>query len=135
MNTVGILSIGGACAIGVLIVAIGFYRMYLSAQKAREGYAHATPATAKILKVGRSNSAEEYDTVDVHLTFEVFPPSGDSYQVKNTWSIDPAHVSNFQEGTTVAVRISREDPKKIYSDEKWAQSLDLEQDSLDDPQK
>jgi hypothetical protein len=130
--SISVISIAGSCLLGALIVGIGFYNMYRSAQKARDGYARAKPASARLIKIGHSESSQSYGTVDVHLTFEVHPPQGEPYQVKNIWSVDPVHVAKLQEGMTVKVRISADDRTKLYSDETWAQSLDLEQDSLPD---
>jgi hypothetical protein len=115
-----------------LVIVFVFRGMARSAQKVRDNYARAIPATAKVLRVGESNNAQDYDTVDVTLTFEVNPPSGAPYHVKTTWSVDPASVAKIQAGNTVAIRIGSDDRRKIYSAEPWAQSLELMQNSIDE---
>lgn len=119
-------------AVVALIVVFVFRGMAQSAQKVRDGFARAIPATAKVLRLHESINAESYDTVDVTVTFEVNPPDGAPYKVKTTWSIDPASVAKIQEGETVAIRIDPDDRRKIYSAETWAQSLELMQNNLDD---
>lgn len=132
MDYIIVLIFALVLAVVALIVVLAFRGMYRTAQKAREGFGRAIPATAKVVHVGESINAEGYDTVDVAVTFEVVPPSGDPYKVKTTWSVDPASVSKIQKGETVAIRIDRDDRRKIYSAEPWAQSLELMQNSLDD---
>ncbi len=120
-------------AVIFLAVFLLFRSMARSAQKARDDFARAAPATAQVLQVGHSSSASSYGTVDVELTFEVHPSFGEPYRVRTTWAVDPAAVSKIQPGQTVAVRIHPQDPKKIYSAEAWAQSLELAQEAPDDP--
>ncbi len=132
MNYFIVLIIAVILAVVALVVILTFRGMYKTAQKARDGFARAIPATAKVIRVSESVNAAGYDTVDINVTFEVVPPSGEPYHVKTTWSVDPASVSKIQKGETVAIRIDPDDRRKIYSAEPWAQSLDLMQNTLDD---
>lgn len=119
-------------AVVVLVIVLALRGMARSAQKVRDDFARAIPATAKVVHLGESVNAEDYDTVDVTVTFEINPPTGAPYKVKTTWSVDPASVSKIQEGSMVAIRIDPADRRKIYSAETWAQSLELMQNTLDD---
>jgi len=112
---------GSVCLLAVLLVAVMFWGFYRDARKERGRIAQAIPATARITRVGNSDTTN--GGMDVDLTFEVTPPDGAPYTVKTTWSVEPLSVSKIQPGSTVAIKIDAKDPKKIYSAEKWAWAL------------
>jgi hypothetical protein len=116
-----------------LLFVIWLYGMYRTAHKERDGFASATPASARLVKIGRSygsgstfRNSGNYGDVIVQLTFEVAPPSGPPYELTTEWSVEPASVSKLQEGQTFKIRIDAGNPKKIYSGETWAQAIGQE---------
>ena len=104
-----------------LFVVLAFYMMYRGAKKETDAIAQATPASAKVVHLGRSESGG--GGVDVNVTFEVSPPSGLPYQVKTIWTVEPLSVSKIQVGCTVALKIDAKDPQTLYSAEDWAWAL------------
>jgi hypothetical protein len=111
------------CGIGLLIVVIGFYGMYRSTKKAKQDYAQATPALAKITAVGDSSVSENYGDVTVDLTLEITPPSGAPYPLTVTWAVKPASIAKLKEGETLKIKIDPKHPQKVFSAEKWLDSL------------
>jgi len=118
--------IGLSCGFVILLLVIIFYGLYRTAQKGRDEFAKAVPATATILQIGHSHTSRNYGDVLVHLTFEVAPASGRAYELKTEWSIEPAAVSKLKEGLVLNVKIDPKDSKKLYSTETWARALGQE---------
>ncbi len=119
MDQIVILTIASVCLLTALLVGLAFYRMYLDAKKTREDIDQAIPATAKVLHVGASEASS--DGIDIDLTIEVMPPFGAPYKVKATWSVEPVHVARIQEGSVLAIKIDKKNPRKIYSAEEGAE--------------
>ncbi len=119
MDQIAVLFTGGICLLAALLVGLAFYRMYLDAKKTREAIDQAIPATAKVLHVGASEASS--DGIDIDLTVEVMPPMGAPYKVKATWSVEPVSVAKVQEGSLLAIKIDKKNPRKIYSAEDWAE--------------
>ena len=109
------------CAGFIIVISAIFYTLYMNAKKGTEAIDQGIPATAKVLKVGHSESSG--GGVDVNLTFEVMPPSGLPYTVTTVWTVEPLSISKIQEGSTVAIKINAKDHKEIYSMEDWAWAL------------
>ncbi len=137
MNIIIVALVIGVGLVVVLVVALVIFlilrSMARSTRQVQDDFDRAMPASATVLHVGQSSSAGSYGTVDVELTLQVDPPMGNPYQVRTTWAVDPAAIAKIQAGQTVAVRIHRDNPQKVYSAESWAQSLELRQDPPDDP--
>ncbi len=113
----------------VLVLMLGglaliFYRLYRVAQQGQEAFARAVPATATVLSIGDSSTANGYGGVDVELRLQIMPFGRSPYKVRTVWSVEPAALSKIQPGSTVAIKIDRDHPRKIYSAEEWAESLD-----------
>jgi len=109
------------CAGVAVLIFLIFYTLYLNAKKSKEAIDQGIPATAKVLKVGHSESSG--GGVDVNLTLEVMPPSGLPYTVTTVWTVEPLSISKIQEGSTVAIKINAKDHKEIYSMETWVWAL------------
>ena len=96
-----------------------------------ERYAQAMPSTAKIVQVGGVYTSRTYGTTSVGLRLEVDPRFGPTYQAISVWEVKSTHAHDL-EGKTVNIRIDRQNPKIIYSDENWAsQPVVREYDELD----
>ncbi len=119
MDQIAILFTGGICLLAALLVGLAFYRMDLDAKKTRQDIDQAIPATAKVLHVGESEASS--DGIDIDLTVEVMPPMGAPFKVKATWSVEPVSVPKVQEGSLLAIKIDKKNPRKIYSAEEWAE--------------
>ncbi len=104
----------------LLVAAAAIGVAYLSALKRRARFNSATPAQARIVKLGRSHNTGTFGGNDVDMTLEVIPPGAAPYQVALTWSVEPLAVSKLKQGDLLSVRIDATDPKRIYSGEKWA---------------
>jgi hypothetical protein len=120
------------CGFFVLLIGGLFYNMYRTAKKGRDNYARAVPASAKIVKIGKSYTSRNFGTVDVKLTIEVIPPAGPSYELSTTWFVEPASISKLKEGETYKIKIDPKDPKKVYSAEDWAQAMGQESEGAED---
>ncbi len=116
------LTIATVVCFGGLAVMVGG-AAYMSSRRQLHDFSRALPASARIVKVGRSYDSGTYGGFDVDLTLEVMPPGAAPYQVKTTWSVEPLALSKLKEGETLAVRISPRDRHKIYSTVDWAWSL------------
>jgi hypothetical protein len=114
------------CGITALFLVVAFYGMYRTAKKRRNQVAKALPATARIIKIGHSSSSANYGTVLVHLTFEVMPTNGASYELVTEWFVEPASVSKLEEGKILNIKIDPKNPKTIYSAEAWAKAMGQE---------
>ena len=123
-NPVFLVSI--VCVFFALLFGGILFNMYRTAKKGRDNYAQAVPASAKILKIGKSYTSRNYGTVDVKLTIEVIPPAGPTYELSTTWFVEPASISKLKEGDTYKIKIDPKDPKKVYSAEDWAQAMGQE---------
>ncbi len=110
-----------AFVVAVFIVMV--CAAYLSGLKRRDDFRRATPATARILKVGKSYDSGTYGGYDVDLVLEVLPANAAPYELKTTWSVEPLAVSKLKQGDSLAIRISSKDPQKIYSAVDWAWSF------------
>jgi hypothetical protein len=132
-STVGIFAIFSlVCGLIVVVVALIFFGLYRNTQKDKAAVDQGLPATAKVLKVGQSETSRNYGTVTVNLALEVTPPSGVPYTLKQVWDVDPASIANIQEGRVLAIKVDARDPKRIYSTEPWARSLNVNIDYLFD---
>jgi len=113
------------CGLFVVIFGLLLFGMYRDAQKEKTGKAEGLPATAKVLKVGQSETSRNYGTVTVNLALEITPPSGLPYTLKQVWDVDPASIANIQEGRTLSIKVDARDPRRIYSTEPWARSTNV----------
>jgi hypothetical protein len=63
--------------------------------------------------------------VRVKLHLRVHPPSEYAYETSVEWMIDPARMSEVQEGSRIAVKIDAEDPQIVYPYVSWAQAYGM----------
>ncbi len=127
--SVGVLMVGAVLA-GTVYVKVG-RKIDKQINDFPERFAQATPATAKITDVGGVYTSRNYGTTSAGLRMEVTPAFGLPYQVISVWEIKSTHAHDL-EGKTVNIRIDRQNPKIIYSDESWAsQPVVREYDEVD----
>lgn len=137
MNTGMIVAValGGVVLIGVVAfgTVIGKIGRKVDSQikDFPERFAQAMPTTAKIVEVGGVYTSRTYGTTSVGLRLEVDARFGPTYQAISVWEIKTTHAHDL-EGKTVNIRVDRQNPKIIYSDESWAsQPVVREYDELD----
>lgn len=115
--------IGGSFGFFILLTIVLLILDYLGKVGKKNNYVRAVPASAKIIKVGRSMGNGTYGGLIVNITLEVIPTDAAPYQVKNVWCLEPLALAKVKAGDSVAIRIDPKHPKEVYSAELWAWNL------------
>ncbi len=115
--------IGGGFGFFILLAIVLVFLDYLSKVSMKNNYARAVPASAKIVKISRSNGNGTYGGLIVNITLDVIPTDAAPYLVKNVWCLEPLALSKVKAGDGIAIRIDPKHSKEIFSAEIWAWNL------------
>jgi len=112
-----LITIGVLIAVGIIWL---FFR-YRQVQAFDRQRHRAIKATAKLIRVDRSQLSKRSGEILANIAIEVHPPEGVAYSLYDIdWYIQPAAATKFQAGLEMNVRIDAKDPRVIFPAEHWA---------------
>lgn len=107
-------------ALILLLSFIVLLMAYLDAFRRRDRFRKATPASAKIVKIGRPYGNGTFGSEILNITLDVIPTDAAPYRVKNVWCFEPVALAKVKEGDALSVRINAKDLNVIFSAETFA---------------